>query len=164
MKFNKLCSLLNLALLCLSVPLWGQSLSQTVIGNSGAYSQNNDVGNLHWTVGEVSVEQYASGLILSQGFHQLYNDLLITATWDNADQEFTVRLYPNPASDWLQIECDAPGEKQVMLYNLLGQQMQKTSFAGERERLDVAGLPSGIYLLALQHRGKTVRTFKIQKT
>ncbi|GJM31130.1 MAG: hypothetical protein DHS20C18_01310 [Saprospiraceae bacterium] len=141
-----------------------QNLSQSVVGNSGAFAQNNGFGNLHWTVGEVAVEQYTNTFVLDQGFHQLYTDLLVTAVWEKHGETFTINLFPNPTSGWLNLECNAPGDKQILIHNLLGQKIQAASFTDSWWHLDLSPYPTGIYLVTFRFNGEAVRTFKIQKT
>lgn len=57
-----------------------------------------------------------------------------------------IAVYPNPAKDLLQIEGTNPVS--VQLQNIQGQLVK--SFSGDLKRLDVAGLPAGVYLLRVQ--------------
>lgn len=52
----------------------------------------------HWTVGEIAVEHDENSVVLSQGFHQTYNDLLSTATWELPQVELDLSVYPNPTT------------------------------------------------------------------
>ncbi|MBW6478794.1 MAG: M6 family metalloprotease domain-containing protein [Bacteroidales bacterium] len=61
------------------------------------------------------------------------------------------KVYPNPASEWLHIDVSISYEfSSVALYNTLGQQMMYYELNQGSEsvkRINVADLPSGIYLL-----------------
>ena len=57
--------------------------------------------------------------------------------------------YPNPASDQLQIELNAPGQ-QLALYSLDGRRVYNQSLQGAtRIVLEVAGLSAGTYILSV---------------
>lgn len=48
--------------------LSAQQLERAVINTAGEYQSGPTMGNLHWTVGEVIVEEFRNGKVLSQGF------------------------------------------------------------------------------------------------
>jgi hypothetical protein len=57
-----------------------------------------------------------------------------------------IRIYPNPAKDLVQIEGVNPVS--VQLQNIQGPLIKR--FSGDLKRLDVAGLPGGVYLLRIE--------------
>jgi hypothetical protein len=139
-----------------------QSLSQSVIGNSGDYYENPGVGSLHWTVGEIAVESYSNTQVLNQGFHQTYFDLLITNTWESATN-FEIKAYPNPTTHQLVLSSSTGEQLQAQLYNLLGQPVLNKLQFQEQTELNVSQLPAGTYILQLFYNEQLVKTFKIQK-
>ena len=142
----------------------GQSISHFVIGNAGSYAEDATIGNIHWTVGEIAVEQYENGLVLSQGFHQTYNDLLSTAIWELPQVELDLNVYPNPTSSWIYLKSDQIEPLQVVVTNVMGQVViPRTVFAMDAQ-LDFSKLPGGMYLLTVFMDGQLVKTYKIQKT
>ena len=70
------------------------------------------------------------------------------------EQSETIKLYPNPASNYITIEnngLNANGYAQ--LFDLTGRTIMHLNF---NEQIDVSGLPSGLYLVRLtDQRGKT---------
>jgi len=66
-----------------------------------------------------------------------------------AAEENGLWAYPNPASDQLQIELNAPGQ-QLALYSLDGRRVYNQSLQGAtRVVLEVAGLSAGTYILSV---------------
>jgi len=63
----------------------------------------------------------------------------------NIEQEL-ISVYPNPATDALSIKSDLNVEK-VALYNSLGKQINQVTCI--ENKIDISGLPSGIYLLSM---------------
>ncbi len=148
----------------LSYSLSAQSIERTVIGSAGNYQTNAAVGNLHWTVGEISVETYQNTTVLSQGFHQLYYDLLVTPVSEIPGLEFDVQVYPNPTTGWLNLETDLSGPLDLSVTNLLGQKLLQQHISGPTKSIDLAQFSAGIYLLSVSQNGQHLGTFKIQKS
>ena len=143
--------------------LFSQSISQSVIGNAGSYYEQASVGNLHWTLGEISVEQYEDEQILSQGFHQTYSDLIITSIGNETIKNWSINVFPNPSPGLLRIETDQNKDLQLRLSNLLGQHLLSKSFNLQTE-INLTSLPVGTYWLTIFQSGQILKTFKIQKT
>lgn len=69
-----------------------------------------------------------------------------------------VTLYPNPATDVINIQAQADIDS-VKVYNSLGQQV----LTANTETINVSNLPGGIYIVEVQFADKTVTTQKIIK-
>ena len=68
---------------------------------------------------------------------------------ESAAEENGLWAYPNPASDQLQIELNAPGQ-QLALFSLDGRRVYNQSLQGAtRIVLEVAGLSAGTYILSV---------------
>ncbi len=76
-----------------------------------------------------------------------------------AEEQFSLQLYPNPAADRLSLVA---GEelKMVELYDLSGHLLQRSAARGKRFELSLNDRPRGMYLLRI-HMGKgtATRTF-----
>jgi hypothetical protein len=84
------------------------------------------------------------------------------------NEKFTVKLYPNPATDYLNVEIKnmLPGETHIALYNIIGNpvkvEMEKVD--DKEYRINVKDIPPGYYLLALKdEEGKFNQTYKFLK-
>ena len=64
-------------------------------------------------------------------------------------ENIVVRLFPNPASDRISVECGTE-MRCVTLYNALGQQLLRVNPNAPQAELSVSGLPRGLYLLRVQ--------------
>lgn len=79
----------------------------------------------------------------------------INPTEDLGTEPNEVKLFPNPAGDYLKVECSCSVET-VVLYNLLGQPLQTQSVnfgRWNRYQIDLRNLPKGIYVI----KGKGVK-------
>jgi len=68
-----------------------------------------------------------------------------------------VKVYPNPATDYLFIKSNL--NYQSTLYNVAGQRVMQSN----AKTLNVVNLPSGVYLLQLKSENNSISTFKIIK-
>ncbi|MEO6758512.1 MAG: T9SS type A sorting domain-containing protein, partial [Saprospiraceae bacterium] len=65
-----------------------------------------------------------------------------------------VRVYPNPAGDFAQVELgDFRNGVELRLFNQAGQEVRKLTIANGSGQLDLRGLPVGVYVYALQGKG-----------
>ncbi len=95
------------------------------------------------------------------------DDAVVGTSEEVAEQ--SIRLYPNPASDLVNITFKAPLENvNLRIYNIHGQKIQEqqieTIGVNHRETLNTATIPNGIYFLELQSdSGRVVKKMTIQR-
>ena len=61
-----------------------------------------------------------------------------------------VRVYPNPASDRVEVSLPMAGTKSLRLNNTLGQEVLAAATDANRAALDLGQLPAGIYLMEVR--------------
>ena len=101
---------------------------------------------------------------LSYDFTELINFTTVTASSVNATLSVDpikinnfVKVYPNPATDYLYIKSNL--NYQSTLYNVAGQRVMQSN----AKTLNVVDLPSGVYLLQLKSENNSISTFIIIK-
>ena len=101
---------------------------------------------------------------LTYDFTELISFTTVTASSVNATLSVDpikindfVKVYPNPATDYLLIKSDL--NYQSTLYNVAGQRVMQSN----AKTLNVVDLPSGVYLLQLKSENNSISTFKIIK-
>jgi len=70
-----------------------------------------------------------------------------------------VKIYPNPASDWLKIEINDEKSYQFEIYNFFGSLIYEGIFVKEA-KLAVSEWPSGLYVLKIAGKGYRIVVFK----
>jgi len=83
-----------------------------------------------------------------------------TGVDDGAFGGLSLRAYPNPTGGLLNVELPAGSSRtEYEVYSLVGQQVSKGIIGGgtSRGRINLDGLPSGMYLLLFQRDGMTGR-------
>ena len=155
-------------LIFLSLLLWtlgyGQSVTPEVTASSGDHFTGTNA-QLSWTIGETMIETFGNGSNqLTQGFHQ--TNLMVTAVED-LSESFQVSVFPNPATDVLNIEWSEISDPLTLtLYDATGKLLlrQKALDQTMTKTLDLTAYSAGSYLLHLSNPdGKTIKTFKILK-
>lgn len=141
-----------------------QSLSPEVIASAGEHFATASA-QLSWTLGEPLIETYTAGQAqLTQGFHQTN---LSVVSVDGPVAVFAARVYPNPASGWLNVEApEAPQTFGVELLDASGRLLQSLPATAPTtlRTLDLSGCAPGLYLLQLRSQdGQNIQTFKIEK-
>lgn len=135
-----------------------QNLSPTVVNASGGVIQNG-FHSLEWSLGELVVSTLTSPAnILTQGFLQPTANTV--GTNDLFDESrFTV--FPNPVSDWLNVQTDIPDIQTIRVYDVLGRLVLQSGF---QSTLDVHKLNSETYIISLFDKSnKFLHSFKIYK-
>ncbi len=72
----------------------------------------------------------------------------------NENTLISFSLYPNPASDYVNIETSISGDKAVVVYDMLGKQVLNKVISGDR--LDISRLKSGVYMISISQKEHTV--------
>ncbi len=70
-----------------------------------------------------------------------------------------VKVYPNPANDYLMIEGAAGAD--VTLINSVGQHVTDMTLNSAKQAVNTSGLPPGIYILILQNKSGQTATMRI---
>ena len=143
---------------------FSQSLSPEVISSSGDHFMGADV-QLSWTIGETMIETYlVSSNQLTQGFHQ--TNLTITLVED-FQNDFQVKVYPNPTPDLLTIEWEKmTASPKLTIVDLTGKVLLSQSLNAQNlvETIDLSAYPAGNYYLQLKKAdNQTIKTFKVLK-
>lgn len=143
-----------------------QSISQYVIGNSGA-TISGVSNTLSFTLGETVIGNISNGESLGQGFWLGAIEEVVLSN-DDFSQSTDAVVYPNPVSDMLNITFkDMAGQDfEVMLYDVNGKAVmhQELKNSASTETINLSSFSSGIYLLKIaQVSTQKSKTFKIIK-
>lgn len=136
------------------LPLWGitQSLTPFVVAATGGFYTGVN-GSLAYTVGEMAaVETFQSAdNFLTQGFHQP-DELVPPAPLPPED----LSLYPNPTPGefFYEFMADEDAEKEVVMYNDIGQLVRifkfKQTVGLNKFRFDISVFSQGMYLFWME--------------
>ncbi|HAF27470.1 MAG TPA: hypothetical protein DCG75_00340 [Bacteroidales bacterium] len=144
----------------------GQSISSYVVASAG---ESVEVGglNVSWTLGEIAIETLEStDLVLTQGFQQGYFE--ITSIGDPLSTNFTIKMYPNPASEfvWVDLESEEIKDAVIELFDLDGKLVysSKLNVIEGPNKVELGNLNSSQYILRISdNSGIVLQTFKLVK-
>jgi hypothetical protein len=72
---------------------------------------------------------------------------------DRPESDKTIKIYPNPAKNWLNIESEEE-IRSVRIYNIMGEEALKLEIGNLGDQVDVSRLRSGIYYVAVETEGR----------
>lgn len=153
--------LLPLLLFALTPLLTGQELTRSVVGTAGSYFSAVNVGNIHWTVGEIAVTRSENGLVLERGFHHGLYELIATSTWSAPNVRLDMSVFPNPTADKVTLTGDWKFQDRLKVSDLLGRSLSDLELPMERTELDLSNYPSGTYLLTVSRAGRPLKTLRV---
>ena len=68
---------------------------------------------------------------------------------NNTPMYYDLKVYPNPANDFLTIECNTGKSVDITIYDLLGRPLESFQVMGGRKYVDIAHWDTGIYLVEI---------------
>jgi len=79
-----------------------------------------------------------------------YNPALISLSLDNIALDNSIRIYPNPTTDYLQIENSSPEMTTLSLFDWNGRRLQHQTL-NALTIVDISSLAKGVYLLEIRN-------------
>lgn len=157
----------SITIICLlAISCYSQSIQKQVCGSAG--DTDSIAGyQVNWTIGECITEKFTgTNFILTQGFQQPY--YAITAIPETTEIDFTLKVYPNPTRDYLNIEIinDTPEKFLLILSSMKCEILSEAVIiSGEPYRMDLTSFGSNLmFLKIISSSSKQAKTLKIIKT
>ena len=137
--------------------------AQEIITTAGGNAGSSGI-TVSWTIGETIIET-ASGInsILTQGFNQ--GDLLITEISKTEYPVIGFRLYPNPASENINIITEGTENNRFrcVILDIYGKVLTDNFFEGPEFDISVVNFKKSIYILKIYQTDREVAVLKIIK-
>ena len=141
-------------------------MRQDVISSAGGSKVNINV-SLSWTLGETIIPMFRSAnnnITLSSSFLQ---SVTVTAMREPMDISVEVTVFPNPATEEINIRFESPVEGRIRL-SLIDSQGRLVNTGvieqGESEKnINLKDMTQGVYYLRL-YKGEIVNVYKLVKT
>lgn len=157
-------SLLIITALLIAITVSAQ-YKQDVIASAGGYHEASGI-SISWTLGETIVPTFTApdnSIILTHGFQQ---QLIITAIEENLETMVSVTVFPNPASDIINIRFEEPLNEEVNVMIISSQGKSVKTIVVEattvERQINMQDLPAGVYHLRLI-KGKLSNVYKVVK-
>lgn len=125
-------------------------------------------GSVSYSVGQVAYQTHTgTNGSITQGVQQPCEISVITTIGEAKDINLLVSVYPNPATDYLQLTAD--GSKfSVMsllfqLYDMNGKLLQTKNLTADETQIDMSSYAPATYFLKVISESKAIKEFKIIK-
>lgn len=158
-------NLVSVGVLLLMVSVtYSQSLSPTLLSSQSGVDKTNTMV-LEWTLGDIAVETITQkNTVYSQGYIQPYLD----ASKEYVQIVDEILLFPNPVDTHLNVKLLSDNNKQVAIdiYNVNGRivkQFTNGFSLSKTFQIDIADLPSGMYVVRISNAKGVVKSHKIIK-
>jgi len=143
-----------------------QELKPVILSTAGTSYQGSSI-TIDWTLGELAITRVSnSNDQITQGFHQ--PTYTITKVNTLTEDIGRIKVFPNPTSDWLQMDLAFEQKRavQFFLFDQLGKLLANEKKEGVKIQFNssLKRLPAGNYYLNFSIDNNTFQqTFKIQK-
>lgn len=107
---------------------------------------------LTFTTKALSIDDYP--------YHQIENSFSEISM--SVDQNFNIRVYPNPTAEYIYISSEVPSTFTYEIYNQGGSKVLTGSVSNDSNRLNLGDLPKGMYFIKI-HSQSYVKSKKIIK-
>lgn len=158
-------------LFVLLIPLGisAQSFDNWVIGSGGEATISSGI-QLSWTLGEPNTATInKNSLMITEGFHQSYLQYAFLQAHLPAAFQSVVRVFPNPATDHVQITFadNSARDFDLRIFDVNGKMLQYHQYQSTANaQLNLQGWPASTYVISIQmHDVQSVlpQTFQIIK-
>ncbi len=142
--------------------------AQTTTNSSGGQA-NGSGGKASYSVGQIAYSTHnGSNGIVAEGVQQVYEIAVPTGMELDKRINLSVLVYPNPSTDYLQLQVDASAtlsihELQYQLFNIQGKLLQTNKLSSSKTQINMSSYTSAIYLLRVVRKNQTIKEFKITK-
>ena len=140
---------------------FGQSIDPSVIASGGNYVENGNM-TVSYTIGQTVTATMENGNIITQGFQQ--DSYTIVEIPEQSSQDFSVTIYPVPATNKITIEFNSSfkDQAQMSIIDELGRFITEKTLTNQINTIDISNLSESYYFLKINYQGN-FKTYKIQK-
>ncbi len=143
-------------LVCFFLFLSIDAISQECISSSGE-TLTSTFGSISYTIGQISNENNVSSTFqIQEGVQQVFNQNN-SVKIDEGQLDIGVIIYPNPCSDFLQIDFNEKSNSKYRyeIFNTEGRLMISGELNSKSTKLETRLFPSASYLLRLKGDDKS---------
>ncbi|MFA5418487.1 MAG: T9SS type A sorting domain-containing protein [Bacteroidales bacterium] len=143
-----------------TVGAWGYTW-QLQPEEAGMLAQDNLSATINWNTGYQGEVQISAASYNDCG-ESAYSEAKTTFVYtcvgveENAANGFGLRVYPNPAKEWVTFETTGNKPTLIIVYNHTGQLVEKLELNAARTQWNIGSLPRGLYFYRAEQDGKMV--------
>ncbi|MDQ3049748.1 MAG: glycosyl hydrolase family 18 protein [Bacteroidota bacterium] len=113
-------------------------------------------GMMTWSINWDGIPTCGGAYEYAQNFQNIFETATSISTDNNSEKLFSV--FPNPTSELLYFNMNnkLSIQKNIRIYNTLGEIVFSKSVTGENETINISNLPNGIYYIILDNYRKQI--------
>lgn len=145
---------------CLSSVIAQESL------NAAGGNASGSGGSASYSVGQVFYQTYSgTNGSVAEGVQQAFEISIISAIEEAQDINLRISVYPNPASDYLELKVESEKLKDInyQLYDTNGKLLQSEKITENQTSIAMFNFVPATYFLKVTQGKKEVKTFKVVK-
>ncbi|TVQ91186.1 MAG: T9SS C-terminal target domain-containing protein [Bacteroidetes bacterium] len=126
-------------------------------------------GSVSFSVGQVFYQTHeGSGGSVAEGLQQPYEIYVVTSVDDMMDITLSMKAFPNPVVDRLQLVVDEQVDFSLAGYHFRlldsqGRTLQSDRIINRHTEIDMSQLPPAVYFLRVMDSRRELKTFKVIK-
>jgi hypothetical protein len=126
-------------------------------------------GSVSFSVGQVFYQIHeGSGGSVAEGLQQPYEIYVVTSVDNMMDITLSMKAFPNPVVDILQLVVDEQVDFSVAGYHFRlldsqGRNLQSDHITGRHTEIDMSQLPPAVYFVRVMDSTRELKTFKVIK-
>jgi hypothetical protein len=159
--------MIKIIIIIVSLFIFSFSFGQTEIQKSNISSDGGTASSgsikIIYTVGELAVQENTQGTInISEGF--ISSGMLISSGIEEYTKLQNVKLYPNPATNFVNVDFFDTCNYQIKLMNIQGKEIFEISGSGDFKKIPLNNLSEGEYIMLVKNlKDKQYKVFSIIK-
>jgi hypothetical protein len=115
---------------------------------SGTYT--TFIGSISFTITEPNL------FSLPHKHDQYQSDCFVVGTNEAKAMNFGIKVYPNPANDFLYIVTNLAGEKLIRISDVQNKSILEFISDKDENSIDISNLPGNIYIVTVKSRGNLI--------
>lgn len=154
----------SILILFISISAFSQTAIKKSSIDSGGATTTNGTVTMVYTMGEVAVQENTNGTVhISEGF--LSPDMISTVGLEDYTQLAGVQLYPNPATDFVNLSFPKVANYDISIYDLLGKEITRYQVNNSNaQRITLGQLPNAVYFVLIKNENtKEYISYKVVK-
>ncbi len=139
--------------------------AQEAVPASGGEATSS-TGSVSYSIGQTDyITSSGENVSIAEGVQQPYEIFVVTSIGDVSNIDLDVVAYPNPATNYLQLQIKGDFLKDLsfQLYDMNGKLFQKQEITSSETKIIMSDLSPATYFVNIMRGNKGIKTFKIIK-
>ncbi|KUJ51676.1 T9SS type A sorting domain-containing protein [Chryseobacterium sp. JAH] len=122
-------------------------------------------GSVSYSVGQIDFISKGGNNQVMEGVQQAYEIITLSTTETSGSDKKDILLYPNPFKDFLFLDFTTNDHRnsEFQLFDSSGKLLREDKITQAKTEFNFSSLPSAMYIIRINQKGKNIKTYKIIK-